>query len=353
MRLTNIPKTKFILRSSLFFAFIFCCSNVHAESSKSIGRVASVLGQVDVERSGQKIKANKNDPVYESDGFKVGDNGALKIEFDDGSSFMSLKNTIFKVAEYRIHKNKNNDLNIKSTINVVSGKVRLFVKPKQNGWNDSKVTSPNSVMGIRGTMVDETVSKDSSGQDTTSVSVGEGTVSLSSNGAGASQEVTQGTTSGVLGDNLPTPPEPTPKGDGNDFDQASADLGESPTPPANPDKQDEVKEESDEMSLSVSPSEEIAPGDSSETESSLEGLDIELGESGGTEDNNLSVDENLSGVPESNSDISDEVSQAALDELEQATEAQDDIDNIDPGKNNSNPISLPKNINFNFNFNLE
>ena len=139
------------------WASFFILKNIHAVESKvSIGSIANVIGKVEIIRDGKSTKAEKEYPIYETDTLLTHKNSAIKINFKDGSNYMGFSDTQFKISEYKIKTNKNGGTNLQSTVDLVKGSIRSFVKPKEDGFNDSKFSTPNSVMLIRGTLFAQT-----------------------------------------------------------------------------------------------------------------------------------------------------------------------------------------------------
>ncbi|WP_158999673.1 FecR family protein [Pigmentibacter ruber] len=120
-----------------------------------IGKIANIIGKIDIIRSGKNMPGEKDSILYETDEIQTYDKTAVKLLFNDGSNIMAFQNAHLKLIEYKIKQKAEAVNDVKSAIDVVKGKVRFFVKPQESenetGKVDAKFKTSNSVMGIRGT----------------------------------------------------------------------------------------------------------------------------------------------------------------------------------------------------------
>jgi hypothetical protein len=150
-----------IIFATIAFGYFVKSFSVFAEKTptenEEIGVVVNVVGQVTLQHQGQKLILRKGDLIFEGDSFATGNNGAIKINFNDGSNFMAFKDTEFKVLEYKIVQTKKGGINLNSVIQTFKGDFRAYVKPKVNGVNNSKFVAANNVLSVRGTEIAQSV----------------------------------------------------------------------------------------------------------------------------------------------------------------------------------------------------
>ncbi len=208
MDIMLLKKIIFIFSMFIISFFPFFSQNVFAENQESVGVIINVIGKVEVLREGKTLKAVKEFPVYEMDTILTGESSAVKVNFKDGSNFMGFENTRFKISEYKMKTNKSDGINLKSAIDILKGKVRFFVKPKEEGINDSKITTPNAVMLIRGTSGGVSTECGNAKSGECSSTVGdEGTYDIFNPADSTHHEViTENHYSEVWGNKPPTPP---------------------------------------------------------------------------------------------------------------------------------------------------
>ena len=193
--------------ASLAFALSLSALQAMAEE-KPIGSLGSIIGKAQVLRGDKTLPATKGMKVFPSDSLVTSDKTAVKIQFDDGGTFMAFENAKVKIEEYKFQAGGEGAGTLKSAFEIAKGKVRFFVKPQPKGKVDTKYKTANAVMGIRGTSGFIDASKP--GQTQLVVLTGKVEVS---NPANPSQKVlvppNQMTeVTGSAG--VPTPPKPAP-----------------------------------------------------------------------------------------------------------------------------------------------
>ena len=147
-----------VILLSLAFATFINSNFSYPQSSNpppGIGKIANIIGKIDIIRNGKNIPGEKDSVLYETDEIQTYEKTAVKLLFNDGSNIMAFQNAHLKLIEYKVKQKTEAVNDVKSAIDVVKGKVRFFVKPQGNenetGKVDAKFKTSNSVMGIRGT----------------------------------------------------------------------------------------------------------------------------------------------------------------------------------------------------------
>ena len=118
---------------------------------KPIGSLGSIIGKAQILRGDKSLPATKGMAVFASDSLVTADKTAVKIQFEDGGTFMAFENAKVKIEEYKFKAGGEGGGSLKSAFEIAKGKVRFFVKPQPKGSNDTKYKTANAVMGIRGT----------------------------------------------------------------------------------------------------------------------------------------------------------------------------------------------------------
>lgn len=154
------------------FALLLCPALAFAQGP--IGVVSSALGKAYILRSGDKLAVQRGMEVFGSDQLVTLPRAAVKLTFADGSSIVAVEPGSIEIEEYSTRA-AGSKVTLKSVLNLVSGKVRVFVKPRPGG-HEATVKTGNAVMGVRGT----TFIVGADGKDKTSLVVLEGKVALSS-----------------------------------------------------------------------------------------------------------------------------------------------------------------------------
>lgn len=123
--------------------------------AQPVAAVASVIGKAFLLR-GDKIPVVKGMKLYASDQIITSSNGIVKVIFADGSNFVAMGDSSLEIEDYRTQL-KGPKLTVNSVLNLVRGKVRFFIKPRDGG-HSSTVKTSNAVLGVRGTLfyVDQT-----------------------------------------------------------------------------------------------------------------------------------------------------------------------------------------------------
>lgn len=157
-RRNAIYKLLRVILLSIAFATVVSPQFIYAQNQNTaagIGKIANIIGKIDILRNGKTIPGEKDAIIFETDELQTYDKTAVKLLFNDGSNLMAFQNAHLKLIEYKIKAKTETVNDVKSAIDVVKGKVRFFVKPQEseaeNGKTDAKFKTSNSVMGIRGT----------------------------------------------------------------------------------------------------------------------------------------------------------------------------------------------------------
>ncbi len=157
-RRNTIYKLLRVILLSIAFATVVSPHFIYSQNQNTapgIGKIANIIGKIDILRGGKTIPGEKDAVIFETDELQTYDKTAVKLLFNDGSNLMAFQNAHIKLIEYKIKAKTESVNDVKSAIDVVKGKVRFFVKPQEseaeNGKTDAKFKTSNSVMGIRGT----------------------------------------------------------------------------------------------------------------------------------------------------------------------------------------------------------
>ena len=127
--------------------------------------VIEQVGQVSIQDAGYLKALSVGSPVRQQQTIVTGPDGYAKFRVSDGSTF-----EVFNNAQVVFRKNLGN---WKDLLNVILGRVKVFIQHEPDKPNHNEVSSPTAVISVRGTVFDVVV-EDPDG--TTLVTVDEGTV---------------------------------------------------------------------------------------------------------------------------------------------------------------------------------
>ena len=150
VNICNILKIRFrspLLRLLLLW-LCFTPRPIHANSgtdSKTIGKIASIIGKTFLIREGSEILCQKNLAVRMNDKLVTQKNAALKISLVGNDSFVLGEDSSILVSEY-LRSRESASL---SAVQILKGSVRFFIKPKSNSQHN--ILTAQSAMGVRGT----------------------------------------------------------------------------------------------------------------------------------------------------------------------------------------------------------
>lgn len=135
----------------LFFTAIVWLSAVGVARAEThpVGVISSSIGKAFVLRGGDKLSVQRGMEVFASDQLVTLPRAVVKLTFADGSNIVAMEAGSVEIEEYSTRA-VSDRVTVKSVLNVVSGKIRVFVKPRPGG-NDTQVKTTNAVMGVRGT----------------------------------------------------------------------------------------------------------------------------------------------------------------------------------------------------------
>lgn len=131
-------------------AVIGCIHSLSAEA-EGIGRIKVVSGEVQIERSGQKLPASVGTAVEQSDRIVTGKDGSVGVTFVDNSMLSAGPNSSLALDQFKFdtttHEGKF-DVSLKTgTLSVIAGKLT-----RQNP-DAMKIKTPASILAVRGTEV--------------------------------------------------------------------------------------------------------------------------------------------------------------------------------------------------------
>lgn len=191
MKLTNL-----ILK---YFA-VFCLltvTSIIAKSQSVTATILSIEGSVQITRTdslgARLITLNVNDNILAGDVIKTNGNGRLVLKLSDNSQAIISEKTTVEIKDLQSSP--------RTIFNVIKGKTRIKIEKLGGKPNPYQVTTPTTVIAVRGTEFDVFV-KDNE----TKVYVTEGEVSVT--GISAPQQVilTPGNFTQVKRDRPPMPP---------------------------------------------------------------------------------------------------------------------------------------------------
>ncbi len=209
-----MSEISFIDWSLKVFAFIFIAFSAIGIEAQSLAsaKVLSSTGAVQIVRQTAKgVKLRAGDELFSRDVIKTGPGGRVVIGLRDGSQAVISENTTVEI------KDTNNSP--RTIFNILRGKTRIKIEKLGGKPNPYRITTPTTVIAVRGTIFDVFV-KD----DETKVFVDEGEVSVI-NLLFPDREIilTPGQFTRVKKDQPPHPPEQFKPGRNNEhFSQNSA-----------------------------------------------------------------------------------------------------------------------------------
>ena len=190
------------------FNFLILTSFV-APSQKSSANVKFLVGKVLLMRHG-KIhwkKVHFNDKVYQGDRIRTDLSSRVELQMPDGSVIKINENSMFDVTEIKTPQNEHADkMSFTLWVGSIFAKFQKIVEQRQT----RQIESPSAVVAIRGTQFDMAVDHN----QTTTVRVYEGRVSLRSKQVPGEVFVSSNQESKVEKGKAPSPPKPfkAPKG---------------------------------------------------------------------------------------------------------------------------------------------
>lgn len=143
-------KYKYLLYFFVILALSFNTKRFAWADVSEVGKIENIIGEGIVFDGKNYASIQKNMLIRITDIITTKQKSLIKIIFFDGSNIVLYENSELKINEYHIVKEENNK-SIKSVIDNIKGKVRFFIKPKENAKNDVQLKTSNAVMGIRGT----------------------------------------------------------------------------------------------------------------------------------------------------------------------------------------------------------
>jgi hypothetical protein len=120
-----------------------------AAVSPPIAQVKTVTGQVEIERSNQRLLAKVGDPLFQKDVVETGPDGAIGITFIDNTVFSTGPNSQLALEEFQFDSNNFRGSMLadmrQGTLAVVSGDIT------RSAPGAMKIKTPTAVLGVRGT----------------------------------------------------------------------------------------------------------------------------------------------------------------------------------------------------------
>lgn len=143
------------------------------DSYRSI-QIYELEGKASIERAETgKIDAVENLYLESGDRIQVKDGSSMRLKLDDDKYIMVEENSVFTIVAEGTKKNS------KTSIHLEKGAITNEIQNNLNKKSSYKVTTPNSVMAVRGTVFRVEVTTDENGEIYTRVSVFEGEVGIS------------------------------------------------------------------------------------------------------------------------------------------------------------------------------
>jgi hypothetical protein len=162
-------------------------------ASKPIGKVVTATGSVTVEHvnavvvqanlPSQAVQTKVGDLVYQGDVVQTGADGAVSINFADGTSFNLSKNANMTLNEFVYDPNGKSN----STLFNLTKGTFTFVAGKIAKTGDMKIDTPVATMGIRGTTPHVEISDDGTIKISTLIEEGKSKVTKKLGAPGAQQ----------------------------------------------------------------------------------------------------------------------------------------------------------------------
>jgi uncharacterized protein YfaP (DUF2135 family) len=187
----------YIIKIVAIMLIIVC--NSFAQGSNATFKF--VIGDVQRLTSGQVNwqKASVRGKVFKGDRIKTALNSRVEIEMPDGSVIKVDQNTLFDVKEIKTQENEGAD---EMSFSLWVGDIWAQFKKVVNTRQKRTIESPSAVVAIRGTTLEINVHQD----QTTTVSVEEGTVGVTSKEAEGEVVVSDNQRTVVKKGEAPTPP---------------------------------------------------------------------------------------------------------------------------------------------------
>lgn len=192
--------TKFVLKVGYSFLFLVSLAIYAQAQDLATATIVDSQGSVQIsrpdpaKRTMNPIKFRTNDIVYKGDVIKTGASGRLTLKLKDNSLAIVSENTTVEV--------KDTSEQTRTIFYILRGKTRIKIEKLGGKPNPYKITTPTTVIAVRGTIFDVIVD-----DKKTEVYVNEGEVSVV-NLFAPTQEVilTPGNFTRVTGENPPRNP---------------------------------------------------------------------------------------------------------------------------------------------------
>jgi len=146
-------------------ALVVCLAPIEAQTYKAT--VVEQVGQVSVQAGGYLVALSQGGSISPQQVIVAGPDGYAKFQVSDGSTF-----EVFNNSRVVFRQNLGN---WKDLLNVVIGRVKVFIQHEPGKPNYNEVSSPTAVISVRGTVFDVVV-EDIDG--TTFVTLDEGVVNV-------------------------------------------------------------------------------------------------------------------------------------------------------------------------------
>ena len=234
-----MTSTKFVLKAGYSFLFSALLAIYAQAQDLAMATIVDSQGSVQIsrpdpaKRTMNAIKFRTNDTVYKGDVIKTGSNGRLTLKLKDNSLAIVSENTTVEV--------KDTSEQTRTIFYILRGKTRIKIEKLGGKPNPYKITTPTTVIAVRGTIFDVIVD-----DKKTEVYVNEGEVSVV-NLFAPTQEVilTPGNFTRVTGENPPRNPaqfspnrndkffEPRERGQNNRPNERNPNNQNNPNDPRN------------------------------------------------------------------------------------------------------------------------
>jgi len=152
----------------LFIAFAapLCLAQYFSDSREHAAKAMTVEGRVSVLRNLQEWTISPGDTIQVKETVITGSDGHALFKVSDGSTFEVFQNA--KVVF------RNSPPNWKDLLDIMAGRVRVYVEQHNNKPNPNRVITPTAVISVRGTIFEIDVD----GDETTLIEVEEGVVEV-------------------------------------------------------------------------------------------------------------------------------------------------------------------------------
>jgi len=156
------------VKSLLFIAFAapVCLGQYFSDAPQHAAKAMTVEGRVSVLRDLREWAISVGDTIQAKETVVTGVDGHALFQVADGSTFEVFANA--KVVF------RNSPPNWKDLLDVLAGRVRIFVEQRNNKPNLNRVITPTAVISVRGTIFEVDVD----GDETTLIEVEEGVVEV-------------------------------------------------------------------------------------------------------------------------------------------------------------------------------